>query len=101
MQFWGIGGTSHMGNEKVLQNKAIKYLKERSIYYIKVHNNGYMRKGIPDLIICYGGQFIAVELKSLQGKVSSSQAIELDAIVRSNGQAYVINSIEEFTEIFK
>lgn len=90
-----------MGSEKDLQNKAIKYLKEMGIYYIKIHNSGYMRKGIPDLIICHQGQFIGVELKSPTGQTSKSQDMELYNIARSNGQAYVINNIDDFRTIFR
>lgn len=50
--------------EKEFQNEVIKFLKEQNIYYIKIWGGGYQRSGIPDLIICLKGKFIAIELKT-------------------------------------
>ncbi len=50
--------------EKDFQNEVIKFLKRHNIYYIKVWGGGFQRAGIPDLIICLKGKFIAIELKN-------------------------------------
>lgn len=51
-------------SEKEFQNEVIKFLKSKNIYYIKVWGGGFQRAGIPDIIICLKGKFIAVELKT-------------------------------------
>ncbi len=50
--------------EKDFQKQVIEFLKQHNIYYIKVWGGGYQRSGIPDLIICLKGRFIAIELKT-------------------------------------
>lgn len=50
--------------EKDFQNEVIKFLKQHNIYYIKVWGGGFQRAGIPDLIVCLKGKFIAIELKN-------------------------------------
>ena len=35
--------------EKQLENRMKKYLSNKNIYHFKVHGNGFMRSGIPDL----------------------------------------------------
>lgn len=50
--------------EKDFQKQVIEFLKQHDIYYIKVWGGGYQRSGIPDLIICLKGKFMAIELKT-------------------------------------
>lgn len=51
---------------------------------------GYQRSGIPDLIICLKGEFIAVELKNEEGKPSPLQLYNIDKIKQSGGQAFIL-----------
>ncbi len=50
--------------EKDFQKQVVEFLKQHNIYYIKVWGGGYQRSGIPDLIICLKGRFMAIELKT-------------------------------------
>ena len=50
--------------EKDFQGEIIKFLKKYNIYYIKIWGGGFQRAGIPDIIICLKGNFLAVELKN-------------------------------------
>lgn len=86
--------------EKKLQNDIIKYLKSNHIYYLKIHNGGYMVKGTPDLLICYKGLFIALELKDLKGVVSVAQLHQLKRIEDSGGISKVIYTYTEFIDLF-
>lgn len=58
--------------ERDFQNEVIKFLKQYNIYYIKVWGGGFQKAGIPDLIICLKGKFIAVELKNEIRKTNST-----------------------------
>ena len=86
--------------EKQLENRMKKYLSNKNIYHFKVHGNGFMRSGIPDLICCINGRFVAIEIKRPdgKGKVSKVQEIEIDQIKRSNGTAVVMNNYDEFVK---
>lgn len=61
--------------EKDFQKQVIEFLKQHNIYYIKIWGGGYQRSGIPDLIICLKGKFIAIELKT-----DTRQAISITVI---------------------
>nr|DAX70216.1 MAG TPA: Nuclease [Caudoviricetes sp.] len=86
--------------EKQLENRMKKYLSNKNIYHFKVHGNGFMRSGIPDLICCVNGHFVAIEIKRPdgKGKVSKLQEIEMDRIKRSDGIAVVMNNYDEFVK---
>ena len=46
--------------------------------------------GIPDIIICLKGLFIAIELKTEEGKPSALQLWNIEEIKKSGGQAIVL-----------
>ena len=54
--------------EKTIENSIKKYLKDNNIYYFKVHGGYYGVSGIPDIIVCYKGRFVALEIKNEKGK---------------------------------
>lgn len=49
--------------ESRLQSKIINYLKANGIYYVNTYGSGMTAKGVPDLLICLNGKFIAFECK--------------------------------------
>ena len=49
------------------------------------------RAGIPDVIGCYEGRFVAFECKAGKGKTTALQDGELAAIQTAKGLAFVIN----------
>ena len=59
-----------------------------------------MRSGIPDLICCINGRFVAIEIKRPdgKGKVSKLQEIEMDRIKKSDGIAVVMDNYNEFVK---
>lgn len=57
--------------EKDFQKEVIEFLKQHNIYYIKIWGGGFQRAGIPDIIICLKGKFLAIELKTETRKTNS------------------------------
>lgn len=87
------------GPEKKLQNKCIKYLKElkRSggkVWWTKL--NQVFKSGDPDLLICLKGLFLAAELKSPTGTVTTLQAKTLKEIGEAGGRHEVIRTEDAF-----
>ena len=63
-----------MGKEKNFENRVKAYLKEQGCWVIKYWGGGqYTKSGIPDLLACVNGTFVAIELKSETGKLSDIQ----------------------------
>ena len=57
--------------------------------------NDRTTSGIPDLIICMYGRFIAIELKTAKGKVSPIQDYTINAIKRAGGYAVVARTVAD------
>lgn len=85
--------------EKKLQDKAIRYLRERGIYYLNLFGDGMTGKGKPDLIVCINGKFVAFELKVGENDLQDDQKIHRIRIKRSRGLHYAPYTVEEFIDI--
>ena len=79
-----------MAEEKRFENQVKRYLDSIGAWYLKTISNGYQRAGIPDLLICYKGRFLGVELKAKKGKATPLQEYELKQIRQSGGLAFVL-----------
>lgn len=64
--------------------------KKRNGWYVKIWGGGFQRVGIPDILACIKGVFVAVELKSPRGKPSALQTLNIDNIRESGGMAYIL-----------
>lgn len=67
-----------------------KFLDSIGAYYVKQIGSMFSQSGIPDLLICYKGKFIALELKSEKGKPSPLQLRNIDLIKAAGGNARVL-----------
>ena len=87
-------------NEAVTQLKILKYLNGLpDCWAIKVISAN--QRGVPDIIGCYKGRFIAVEVKSTGNKPSKIQQSQLNAIKQAGGIAEVVTSLEQIHELVK
>lgn len=85
--------------EKKLQDKAIRYLRDRGIYYLNLYGDGMSGKGKPDIIACLNGRFVAFELKVGANDMQDDQIIHKLRIERSNGLHYSPYTLDEFISI--
>lgn len=53
-----------------------------------------MRKGLPDILCCYRGHMIAIEVKTGRGRLTPQQKRELEALRRA-GAVVLVGSVEE------
>lgn len=77
--------------ERKVKNQCVEMLKEHGAYYFFPAANGLGRAGIPDIIICLHGYFLAVECKAGKGTTTALQERELQRIRNAGGVALVIN----------
>ena len=85
--------------ERKLQDKAIRYLRERGIYCLNLYGDGRSGKGKPDLIVCIGGRFVAFELKVGANDMQDDQKIHKIRIERSGGLHFSPYSLDELIKI--
>ena len=65
-------------------------LKAFNAYYFFPVMGGYGRSGIPDIIACFRGHFIAIECKAGFNTTTQLQERELKAIAAAGGITLVI-----------
>ena len=79
--------------EAVIQLKILKYLNSLpGCWAIKVISAN--QRGVPDIVGCCRGQFIALEVKSKGNKPSTIQQAQLKAIEAAGGIAAVVTSLQ-------
>lgn len=80
-----------MGAEKNFENRVKEFLKEQGCWFIKYWGGGeYTKAGIPDILVCCKGHFVAVEVKAPRGKPSPLQIRNLKKIHDSGGYSVLL-----------
>ncbi|MBO7309515.1 MAG: hypothetical protein J6V38_07795 [Kiritimatiellae bacterium] len=87
-----------MIHERDLQSKCLKWLRDRDIYTINTHGDGWGGKGTPDLTMCVNGRFVCAELKVGAGEMSSAQKLHRVWIERNGGIFFSPYTLGEFIE---
>jgi len=77
--------------EKKVKNKVVEILKAHGVYFFFPATYGMGRGGVPDIICCYRGKFLAIECKAGAGKTTALQDRELDLIKKAGGLQMVVN----------
>jgi len=85
-----IRGMANTPETKV-KRKVTQILNQYECYFFFPASNGFGRAGIPDIIVCYRGQFIAIECKAGKNTTTALQRRELLAIQDAGGYQLVIN----------
>lgn len=80
-----------MTPEKKVKNDVVKILKEHNIYYFFPGTHGYGRSGVPDVVCCVSGKFMAIECKAKSNNITTLQENEIKKIQAANGIALVVN----------
>ena len=65
----------------------------------KEHGGQYGTAGIPDIIVCHRGRFIALEAKVGKNQPTKLQAVTIEQIRKAGGTAAVVRSVEDVKTI--
>ena len=76
--------------EKQFENKIKKFLKSHNIWFTKIWGGGFQKAGIPDILACVNGRFIAIELKGSNGKPTELQKYNIRRINECNGVGIIL-----------
>ena len=88
--------------EKDITNKILKYLKTLDrCYCFKEHGGSYGSTGIPDIICCYKGRFLAFEVKTAKGRTTALQEVNIRKINEAEGIAVVVRSLDDVKNVMK
>lgn len=80
-----------MASEKIFENKIKKYLKNEGAWGLKYWAGArFTKAGIPDLLYCVAGKFVAIEVKGQNGAPSELQLHTCKEINKAGGFAFVL-----------
>ena len=87
--------------EKWVKAQVVKMLKELDAYYFYPVASGYMRTGVPDIVVCYKSHFLGIECKANGNRTTEIQDRNLVAIKKNGGIAVVIdeNNLDQLKEM--
>lgn len=93
-----------MAAEKTYENKIKKFLTEHGAWFVKYWAGAtYTKNGIPDILACVCGCFIAIEVKAPNGKPSPLQIHNLKMINNAGGFALLLypDQFDLFKELIR
>lgn len=80
-----------MAAEKNFENKIKAFLKEQGAWFIKYWaGSKFTKDGIPDILACVAGHFVAIEVKASNGRPSELQKYHVREINNSWGYAMIL-----------
>ena len=86
--------------EKDITAAIMRHLKTvPGCFAWKEHGGMYGTAGLPDIIVCYRGRFVAFEVKTPSGKLTKLQEITLTKIKAAKGEAFKVTSVEDVKSI--
>ena len=77
--------------EKKVKDKVVAILKQEGAYYFFPATHGFGRSGVPDVVACVNGYFLAIECKAGKNKPTALQIREIENIRHAGGVAVVVN----------
>jgi hypothetical protein len=88
--------------EGKVKDACKKFLVSRGAWLFMPVSNGMGQVGIPDIICCYRGQFVAIETKA-PGKLNQTtpnQNRVIEAIQKADGFAWVVDNPDDLKPLF-
>ena len=81
--------------ERNIQTAIVTAVKARGAWVVNMHGSQFGRAGVPDLILCYRGLFVALEVKQPGKRPKPLQRHEISMIRRAGGTAEIVTSKTE------
>lgn len=87
--------------EGKVKDAVKKVLDKMGVYHFSPYMAGYGRSGVPDIVCCVRGKFVAIECKAGTNPPTALQEKEMGKIKQCGGVALVVNEgavrgLEEF-----
>ena len=85
--------------EQQIQSAIIKEAEKLGAYVVKTIQCS--KAGVPDILMCYKGRFIGVEVKKHGGRASKLQEYHVKKIKEANGVSGIVYSVDEAMELLE
>lgn len=80
-----------MAAEKNFENRIKQFLKDEGAWLIKYWAGAMFTKdGVPDILACVNGYFVAIEVKAPKGEPSELQIYNINKINKAGGFAVIL-----------
>lgn len=86
--------------EGKVKDAVKKELKARGVWYFMPAANGFGKVGIPDIICCVDGKFLAIETKApgKRNNTTPNQDARINEIRAAKGWALVVDDVQQVKE---
>mgnify|MGYP000852614071 FL=1 len=82
--------------EKEITSAIMRYLKSvPRCFCWKEHGGMYGTAGLPDIICCIKGRFVAFEVKTPSGRLTKLQEATMRKIRDAKGEVFKVTSVED------
>lgn len=89
-----------IASEKNFENKIKKHIEDNFGWQVKFFANRMTKNGVPDILACVNGYFVAVEVKAQNGKPSELQKYNV-ARINSMANGYAVILYPDQFQMFK
>lgn len=85
-------------DETIIQEAIMDYLRYKDIPTWRMSGASNL-SGFPDLLVCFRGYFVALEVKTPTGKPTRQQMITIQRINDEGGCACLVTSVDEVDKL--
>lgn len=85
-------------DETIIQEKIIAHLKEHKVLNWRMSGATNL-SGFPDILVCYKGFFVGLEVKTDVGTPTLQQAKVIQDIIQSGGVAGLVTSVKDVEDL--
>ncbi len=91
--------------EAKIQAKIVKWLESQGLIVHRINSGVFFgasghrvrgaKKGSSDLVVCYKGRYVAIEVKAEDGEPTEEQQDHINRVNATGGLAFVARSVED------
>jgi Holliday junction resolvase len=85
--------------ETLLVRRIMDWLEASGGWWMKVHGSPFQKAGVPDIIGCYKGRFVGIEVKVGNNTPTLIQKSCIQLLKRAGARVGVAYSVEEAIKI--
>jgi len=87
-------------DETLIQDEIIAYLKQNRILHWRMSGASNL-SGFPDLLVCYDGWFVGLEVKTSVGAPTMQQRKTIQDIIEARGVAGLVTSVDDVKAVIE
>lgn len=87
-----------MVTESEIKSEICRTLRRAGALPVVIWQGPMSRKGVSDVLVCYEGRFVAVEVKRPGGKASPEQKRFIKDVESAGGIGMVVDNVEDVIE---